>query len=140
MMNMYGFILNILPTAQARPRFTGRGFAYKSKEQRANEDTLAACLLPYKPTAPFEGALCVTIFANFPVPKSTSKKKAKEMLEGKIHPTKKPDADNVAKNLLDAMTRLQFWRDDVQVTTVICRKRYAELASIGVQICSDYNK
>ncbi len=34
---------------------------------------------------------------------------------GKIWHTSKPDTDNLAKQLKDAMTRLGFWGDDRQV-------------------------
>ena len=36
------------------------------------------------------------------------------------------DVDNLAKQLLDAMTRLRFWDDDRQIVELTCRKRYAE--------------
>lgn len=41
-------------------------------------------------------------------------------------PTKKPDLDNLAKQLKDAMTRLNFWHDDAQVVCLRCEKIYAE--------------
>ena len=40
--------------------------------------------------------------------------------------TKKPDLDNLTKQLKDAMTRLQFWSDDRQVVRIACEKRYGE--------------
>lgn len=40
--------------------------------------------------------------------------------------TKKPDLDNLTKQLKDAMTRLQFWHDDRQVVRLACEKRYGE--------------
>ena len=43
------------------------------------------------------------ILAYFEPPKSISKKKRAEMLEGKIWPAKKPDSDNIAKVVLDAL-------------------------------------
>lgn len=46
--------------------------------------------------------------------------------EGKIGHTVKPDVDNLAKQLLDAMTRLRFWDDDRQIVELTCRKRYEE--------------
>ncbi len=46
------------------------------------------------------------------------------MLSGKIGHTVKPDVDNLAKQLLDAMTRMGFWEDDRQVVELAGRKRY----------------
>ena len=50
-----------------------------------------------------EGRLSINIIAYLKIPKSTSKAKVEEMLENKISPTKKPDVDNIAKSILDAM-------------------------------------
>lgn len=132
-MNKITFTLPIIPTAQSRPKTTVRGqgkkkFAqtYKTERQKANERTLEACLLGHKPEAPLGGPLVLEFVAALPVPKSTSKKSRDAMLAGWNPPSKKPDIDNLAKQLLDAMTRLQFWADDVQVVCLRCEKIYAE--------------
>src|SRR5690349_17542714 len=39
--------------------------------------------------------------------------------------TRKPDADNLAKAVMDALTAIGVWRDDDQVTDLIVRKRFA---------------
>ena len=38
----------------------------------------------------------------------------------------RPDCDNVAKLLIDCMTKLGFWLDDAQVARLRVSKRYAE--------------
>ena len=48
------------------------------------------------------------------------------MLRGQQYHTHKPDLDNLAKQLKDAMTRLQYWYDDRQVVRLICQKAYGE--------------
>lgn len=48
------------------------------------------------------------------------------MLRGEIAHTKKPDLDNMAKQLKDAMTRAGFWHDDRQVVSLRCSKLYAD--------------
>ena len=55
------------------------------------------------------------------------------MLNGEDMPTKKPDLDNLAKQLKDAMTRMQFWHDDAQICALRCDKIYSELG--GWEIC-----
>ena len=127
-MNVLRFTLPIVPTAQARPKVTVRnGFAhgYKSKSQQDNERTLEACLLEHKPERPMKGPLALDFVAALPVPKSASRKKIADMLAGEEFPDKKPDLDNLAKQLKDAMTRLQFWQDDRQVVALGCEKIYA---------------
>ena len=48
------------------------------------------------------------------------------MLAGEDLPVKRPDLDNLCKQLKDACTRLQFWHDDSQVVALRCDKIYAE--------------
>ena len=47
------------------------------------------------------------------------------MLRGEIGHTKKPDLDNMAKQLKDAMSRTGVWGDDRQVVSLRCSKCYA---------------
>lgn len=120
------FEISIIPTAQQRVRHTRSGAAYKSREQEANERTLEALLLAHKPEKPLCGPVRLVFTAYMPIPASTSKRRRAAMQEGKIGHTVKPDVDNLAKQLLDAMTRLRFWDDDRQIVELTCRKRYAE--------------
>lgn len=124
---MISFVLNTIPTAQARARHgvvNGRSMTYKSGPQRAAERTLDALLAPHAPKEPMTRAVVLEFRAVFPPAKSTSKKDRAAMLRGLLHHTKKPDLDNVEKQLKDAMTRLQFWHDDRQVVMCIKKKVY----------------
>lgn len=127
---MLKFRLNCIPTAQARARHmttkSGLSVSYKSANQKANERTLEALLAPYAPKAPLQGPLVLEFVAALPVGKSDSKKLSEAKLTGLVAPEKKPDLDNILKNLMDCMTRLQFWTDDVQVVCLRCEKIYAE--------------
>lgn len=77
--------------------------------------------------------LKVTIIAYYPIVKSTSKKKKQQMLEDLMFPTKKPDIDNIAKSILDALNKLAY-RDDTQVVTPHMEKHYAEDPRVEVEI------
>lgn len=127
---MLKFRLNCIPTAQARARHgrtkSGLNVTFKSANQRANERTLEALLAPYAPKQPLSGPLVLEFVAALPVGKSDSKKLREAKLTGLVAPEKKPDLDNILKNLMDCMTRLQFWTDDVQVVCLRCEKIYAE--------------
>ena len=127
---MLKFRLNCIPTAQARARHgrtkSGLNVTFKSANQRANERTLEALLAPHAPKQPLSGPLVLEFVAALPVGKSDSKKLREAKLAGWVAPEKKPDLDNLAKQLLDCMTRLQFWTDDVQVVCLRCEKIYAE--------------
>lgn len=127
---MLKFRLNCIPTAQARARHgrtkSGLHMTFKSANQKANERTLEALLAPYAPKTPLQGPLVLEFVAALPVGKSDSKKLREAKLTGLVAPEKKPDLDNILKNLMDCMTRLQFWTDDVQVVCLRCEKIYAE--------------
>jgi len=75
----------------------------------------------------------VCIVAWFKPPKSTPKYKVLEMLKCLIFPTKKPDIDNIAKVILDALNGVAY-KDDTQVADLKVSKRYAKEASVAVII------
>lgn len=78
--------------------------------------------------------LKVYIHAYFEPAKSTTKTKRIEMLTDKIRPTKKPDIDNIAKVVLDALNGVAY-KDDTQVVTLEVRKFYKPESSVLVEIC-----
>lgn len=80
-----------------------------------------------------EGPAGMRIEAYFSIPKSTSKRKRELMLVGMIRPTKKPDMDNIAKIICDALNGLAY-RDDSQIVRLSLDKRYAERPHVDVEI------
>lgn len=80
-----------------------------------------------------EGRLSIQIIAYLKIPKSTSNKKTQEMLENKISPTKKPDIDNIAKVVLDAMNKFVF-KDDNQVSKISVEKRYENEEKVWILV------
>lgn len=76
---------------------------------------------------PFETITCpvmVKIVQYMPIPKSMTKKNVIAAKSGEFPHAKKPDIDNLMKNLFDLMTDNQFWRDDTLVQAVISAKRF----------------
>lgn len=74
----------------------------------------------------FDGEpLEVDITAFFAIPKSASKKKAADMSAGRILPTKKPDADNIAKVVCDALNGVAY-HDDSQIARLTVKKVYTK--------------
>jgi Holliday junction resolvase RusA-like endonuclease len=78
--------------------------------------------------------LKVYIQAYFEPAKSTTKLKKDLMLHHKIRPTKKPDIDNVAKVVLDALNGVAY-KDDTQVVSLDVQKYYNEKSFVHVRIC-----
>lgn len=66
-------------------------------------------------------------------PASWSKKKRAEAILSLIHPTSKPDIDNVVKCIFDAMNAIVF-DDDKQVVSLTVTKTYSETAQATVSV------
>lgn len=60
-----------------------------------------------------------------PIPKSTPKSRKEAMFEGIIKHTKRPDVDNMAKAVLDALNGIA-WEDDSQIARLSITKEYAK--------------
>lgn len=73
------------------------------------------------------------ITAYKPIPKSTSKKRMLQMLEGLIRPGKKPDWDNIGKIVCDALNGIAF-QDDSQIVSGTTIKKYSEQPRVEVEI------
>ena len=132
---MYEFEMIGEPVGKARPRMNTRtGRAYTPTNTKLYEYSLRQWFIrEYPYFVPIESRVKVTIIAYFGVPKSTSKKKAAEMIAGNISPTKKPDADNIIKIVLDAMNNFAF-KDDTQVTKLEIEKKYDNTPRIYIKI------
>lgn len=72
-----------------------------------------------------KGSIKATIIAYYKVPKSYTKKRVQAIRGGLEHPQKKPDADNVAKIILDSLNKIAY-EDDSQITDLIISKRFTE--------------
>lgn len=67
------------------------------------------------------------------VPQSMSKKRKALALAGQLLPMKKPDTDNVLKAICDGCNGV-VWKDDVQATDGVFRRRYSETPGVRVRI------
>ena len=131
------------PVGKGRPRFsTQGGFARAITPMKtANYETLVKFSYAQKHSGfCFEAGkpLIACIEAFFSIPKSASKKARASMIKGDIRPTKKPDADNIIKCILDALNGLAY-HDDSQVVGVICQKFYAEVPRTVIKVFSAYD-
>ena len=73
----------------------------------------------------------VSIIAYFGIPPSTPKKRRKLMVSGDIRPTKKSDADNIAKIICDSLNGI-VWGDDSFVVSLHIDKIYSEHSGVVV--------
>lgn len=113
------------PRGKGRPRFTRRGTAYTPKETTAYEKKVRACYYEARQEtdARLTGPVAVDITAYYGIPKTVTKKVREKIMAGEELPLKKPDIDNVAKIVQDALNESAY-QDDRQVTELHARKRY----------------
>ena len=109
--------------AKQRPRFNGK-ITYTPEQTKNYENWVKLSFINQYPNfKPLENELALSIKAYFEIPKSVSKKKREQMLNGNIRPTIKPDLDNIAKSILDALNKLAYL-DDKQIVLLKVEKFY----------------
>lgn len=112
---------------QGRPRtrLMGRtAVIYKADVDREYEWMIQwAYQAKYGNEEPIQGAFGIQIKAVLEPPKSASKKRQAQMLQGYINPTTKPDTDNVVKAVLDALNGIAF-EDDKNCISINAMKVY----------------
>jgi len=121
------------PTAKGRPQFFN-GHAVTPKKTLNYETLIKELFIINNPGFKLiQGPLEASIIAYFTIPKSFSKAKTKEALQGQLRPTKKPDADNIAKAILDALNGLAY-DDDSHIVRLTVDKFYSDQPRVEVEI------
>ena len=128
------FIVYGDPVPQPRPRITARGsfahaytpkkhavHAYRSEIRRAWNDP--SLVLPHEP---FSGPVEVSIVCHFARPQSQLRKDGSPKPSAPLYP--RPDVDNLAKAVLDALTDAGAWGDDSQVVSLKITKKWSVTA------------
>lgn len=93
------------------------------QRRRCGMKTLSALFFTkaYPDAVPLDVPVKVTVDAEFPIPKSWSKKKKASA----NYASKKPDIDNIIKSVFDGLNGVA-WSDDAMVSIVEARKRYTD--------------
>ena len=122
------------PVAKQRPRVTRSGIAY-TPSKTVNYEAVVRLTYQsiYPQRKPFLGLIEANITAVFPIPKSYPKKKTAELLAGCNNYAKKPDCDNLAKIILDALNGIAY-KDDSQVTVLHIKKEYGIQPKVIVEL------
>lgn len=130
-MNYIIFTVPGVPQGKGRPRVTRNG-TFTPKKTRDYEKKVRDCYIAQGGQMfPDDTPLFASITAIFPIPSSLSKKR-RALFNGKRH-CKKPDADNVAKAILDALNGVAY-RDDSAVSSLLVYKSYGDDARVTVSI------
>lgn len=114
-----------------RPRFA-RGHTY-TPEKTKNYETAIKNSFRCKCSHFSKKALRIKILAYLEPPKNISKTKREKMLKNEIACTKKPDADNIAKVVCDALNKVAY-HDDSQIVDLVVLKRWGIVNKITVYI------
>lgn len=122
------------PIAKQRPRVTRSGIAYTPSKTVNYE---AVVRYTYQSEYPQQelilGRIEASIIAVFPIPKSYPKYKVAKLICGYGNYDKKPDCDNLAKIILDALNGIAY-KDDSQVTVLHVRKEYGTTPRVIVEL------
>lgn len=102
------FVVPYEPMGKERPRaYSCHGHTqvytpYKTREYEQMVRDIYALQVGHK-RFPDDAEILLEIIACFSVPKSANKEKRRLMISGDIRPKKKPDYDNIAKIITDAL-------------------------------------
>lgn len=125
------------PVPQGRPRFTRSGHAYDPEKSHAYKAAVALLARrAMKGNEPMDGAVGCYIEFTHTIPKSFTKGKRLAARYGMYAKATRPDIDNLAKGVMDAIKGI-VWRDDAQVTTLSLRKRYGDEPGVLVRVWAD---
>lgn len=131
----YEFEINEKAIGKARPRFDSRtGRVYTPTATRSFEEKVKWVFTSkYNiATQPSIKPFSAKIIATYKPAESLSNKKKAELISQKDY-TKKPDADNIAKSILDALNGLAY-KDDSQVDVLLVIKEYGIENKIYIEL------
>lgn len=131
---MISFVISGEVKGKQRPRMTRRGHVYTPEATRLAEAEVARLGREAMGDRPLlTGPVTLGVIIHTAPPKSVSKAVRAAMLANQVHPTKKPDLDNVLKLIGDGLNGVVYV-DDSQIVQLWILKEYAETARTTVQI------
>ena len=133
---MVTFKVDANPVGKQRARYAKRGNfvqTYTPDKTRTYESLIKeAATEAMGSSEPLETPVNLYLYIRAPIPKSYSKKKIADCLNGIEKPIKKPDASNVLKSVEDAMNGVVY-RDDCQIVNFHVSKVYSSQS--GIDVC-----
>lgn len=135
------FIVYGDPVGKARARTVRvngitRSFTPSKTAEYEDKVTCSYINSPDKFENPMDRPVKISIDACFKLSKNDSKRTMQKKLDGEIRPTKKPDADNIAKIVCDALNGIAY-KDDSVITSMTVRKMYSLIPRVEVEIEED---
>ena len=122
------------PVAQQRPRFARKGAFVSCYDAQAKlKDGYRWQIKSQFREKPLTTPLALDLIFFMPIPKSSSGIKKRQMGNGIIAHTKKPDIDNLQKFVLDCLNKLAF-EDDSQIVEIRAKKIYSNKPGTTVRL------
>jgi Holliday junction resolvase RusA-like endonuclease len=134
-MKLVEFFVSGSPKGQPRPRAFARGGkarVYDPGTAEGWKGQIALAAKGHLPPEPIETAVGVQLDFYLPRPKGHFGRKGL-LASAPPYPLGKPDLDNLAKAVLDALVVIGFLRDDRLVRRLSISKHYAE-AALGCHV------
>lgn len=122
-MSVAQFTIPGKPISKGRPKFARQGNFIRTytPEKTVNYENLVKLAWMQSGCDKLDGDISAKITAYFSIPKSVSKKRRAYLID--TYYDKKPDADNIAKAILDALNGIAY-EDDSQVVSLEVIKVY----------------
>lgn len=136
--NSFTLEINGTPVGKGRPRFTSRGVAFTPRPTRvAENDIRLAWRAALSPRLPDDAPIAMYVWLFHERPKSHLKADGSLSALGRRTPfaIRKPDVDNSAKLVCDALNGLAY-RDDAQITDLFVCRRWSDVAQTIVVVAS----
>ena len=122
------------PVGKGRPRLSKWG-VYTPKETVQYEKLVLLSYLGSQCRAYMDSKepLQMSLQIYMSIPKSATKKQHQDAMSGVLKPVKRPDIDNIAKCIMDALNG-NAYHDDNQIIEIHCCKAYSDEPRVCVNI------
>ena len=127
------FVIKGKPVPKERPRVLKNGIAYTPKKTKDYEQLVQQVYELQVGEYLGESALMVEIDFYYTIPKSYTKKHRESIISGQELYTKRPDLDNLAKTVTDALNGIAY-KDDSQIIEMKLSKHYSDEEKVVVSI------
>lgn len=131
-------VLHTEPLPKERPRATvmgGHARIYTPRKTAEYEKKIGDAWKSMHDGGPETGPVSVRMAFVMPIPKSATKKAKQDMENRRIRPVVKPDADNLAKAVLDGLNGIAY-RDDNQIVDLSVSKYYGTVPKVMIRVKS----
>lgn len=128
------FEINLPPRPQKQTKFCiQRGRAFGVDLSKSYKQQIQWQVAPHAPKDPLLGPIQLDLTFYLPIPSKTSKVTRQQMINGTRLPVTRPDIDNLAYVVTNALKSIVY-DDDSQIVDLTLRKRYGEVPRTIIKV------